>query len=82
MAWKPKIWYWVRSAQAVEVGGCGWLFPLTMVSTAPTMVAIPSVAMKAFTCSRTMMNPFTAPMSTPMRMPTAMAGHMDQCCCD
>ncbi len=81
MAWKPRIWNWVRLAQVEDVGGCGWLFPLTMVSTAPTMVAMPSVAMNAFTCRRTMMKPFTAPISTPMRSATAMAGHIGQCCC-
>src|SRR3984957_16217178 len=82
MAWKPRIWNWVRLAQVEDVGGCGWLFPLTMVSTAPTMVAMPSVAMNAFTCRRTMMKPFTVPISTPMRSASAMAGHIGQCCCD
>ena len=40
--------------------------------------------MNAFTCRRTIMKPFTGPMSVPISSATdrGIASHMDQCCCD
>jgi len=41
---ETEDWVPGRSAHAEEGRRCGWLFPMAMVSTAPTMVGHASVA--------------------------------------
>ena len=71
---------WVNFPHVGDVGGTGWMLPLTMVSTARTMLPMPSVAMNELTFSLTTTKPLTAPIATPARIDNTMASAIDMWC--
>ena len=74
--WKPNTVCWVSSRHPGEVGGSGWLWFETMACTAPTTVAVASVAMKELMPSTTTRKPFKAPTATPTSTAIRMDVHM------